>query len=120
MSGASSDQSVPRARARTAGWLLFALVCVALFIAVSGPAAAGQVDAENDTEAPEWGNATVSEGSLSELNVTFYDNGQIERRSVNAGDFDVSGRAVREIESPSDVGANGTGVAVVLELAGPV
>lgn len=119
MSGASSDQRVSRARARTAGWLLLALVCVGLFVAGSGPAAGGtQVDAENDTESPEWGNATVSEGSPSTLNVTFYDNGRIDRLSITADDFNVTGRNVREIETTKSVGDNRTGVAVLLRLDG--
>ncbi len=121
MSGAISDQSVSRVRARTAGWLLLALVCVGLFVAGTGPAAgAAQVDAENDTESPEWGNATVSEGALSTLNVTFYDNGRIDRLSITADDFNVSGRAVEEIETTKSVGNNRTGVAVIIRLDGPV
>lgn len=120
MSEASSDRRVSRVRARTAGWLLLALLCVGLLVAGSGPAAGGaQVDAENDTQAPEWGNATVSEGSFSTLNVTFSDNGRIDQSSITADDFNVSGREVREIESKQPIGGNNTGVAVLLRLDGP-
>jgi hypothetical protein len=122
MSGANSDDAVPRARARIAGWLLLALCCAVLVASAGSAAGATQVDAENDTEAPTWGNATVSEGSPAEVNVTFYDNGRIDRLSIAADDFNVTGREVTDVLDTTSIVGNGnqTGVAVLLRLDGPV
>ena len=117
MRGVTTDRTATEVGVRMTGWLLLGLLCV-LLLAASSPSAAAQVDAENDTEAPEWGNATTASGGLDQINVTFYDNGNINRDSITADDFDVSDGEVTEIGSISDVdtGDNRTGVVVNLRL----
>ncbi|MDS0258368.1 PKD domain-containing protein [Haloarcula sp. S1CR25-12] len=69
-----------------------------------------ELDAENDTDAPEWTNATMA-GS-TEIELTFTDNSTIDRQSVTAGDFALSSGSVSNVT----VDPTGDGATVTLLL----
>jgi len=78
-------------RVRLVSWLLLAVLCLVLVVAGSGTVAA------TEHSPPEWGNATAA--SPTEINVTFYDNGTINRTSITAADFSLSNGTVRNIST---------------------
>jgi len=111
-----SEPPTPRGRRRVVVLLLI-LCCFSLaLVAGSGVAAA------DDTESPEWGNATVSRGEPTSVNVTFYDDERVNRDSISGDDFELDGANVTVVDSITGISTDGnrSGIAVTLLLDSPL
>jgi len=118
MSATGHARETPMSAGRRRRWLplLTLLIAVPMLVAV----ATGTVAAE-DTESPEWGNAT--RGNATTIEVSLYDTGgSIDTSTIRPGDFDLSAGRVESIsvQSINATGANRTGVRVSLLLASKV
>jgi len=88
------------------------LLLLAVLLAITGTvmAAGAQEAGQGDTDPPEWTDATKA--GPTEIELTFTDNGTIDRSSIAADDFTVSGVNVSNVSvEPTD-----GGVSVVLLL----
>jgi hypothetical protein len=114
MSATGHARETPPSAGRRRRWLpLFAVFLLfPLLIAV----ASGTVAAE-DTESPEWGNAT--RGNATTIEVSLYDDGgSVDTSTIQAADFEVTAGRVENVSvaSINASGANRTGVRVSLLL----
>jgi hypothetical protein len=101
-------------RVRAAGWLLLLLLSLVVLLASSGTAAAAGTQAlgeENDTEPPEWTNATKA--GPTEIELTFTDTSTIDQTSISADDFTLSSGTVSNVTV--DVTRDGATVTLLLE-----
>jgi len=92
-------------RLRAVGWLLLAALCLTGCLAGTA-AGTQQVDAENDTGAPEWTNATGD--GPREIALLVSDDGAVDPSSIDASDFAVSAGNVTNVTVESVPGDNRT------------
>jgi len=112
MRGVSDDSAASTRRLRPGGWHLIPLLFLAVSLAFAGSvtAAGAQELGTNDTDPPEWENATKA--GPTEIELTFTDNSTVDRSSIAADDFTVSAVNVSNVSvEPAD-----GGVSVVLLL----
>ena len=114
MSATGHARETPPSGGRRRRWfpLLAVLLLFPLLIAV----ASGTVAAE-DTESPEWGNAT--RGNATTIEVSLYDDGgSVDTSTIQAADFELTAGRVENVSvtSINASGANRTGVRVSLLL----
>ncbi|WP_434530669.1 PKD domain-containing protein [Haloarcula sp. NS06] len=114
MSATGHARETPPSAGRRRWWLplLAALLLLPLLIAVASGTAAAE-----DTEPPEWGNAT--RGNATTIEVSLYDDGgSLDTGTIQAADFELTAGRVENVSvaSINASGANRTGVRVSLLL----
>ncbi|GCF12338.1 hypothetical protein Harman_02730 [Haloarcula mannanilytica] len=114
MSATGHARAAPMSTGRRRRWLplLALLLAVPLLTAV----AAGTATAE-DTDPPEWGNAT--RGNATTIDVFLYDNGSLDTDTIQADDFRLSSNRIQSVSvtSLNSTGTNRSGARVSLLLA---
>ncbi|MFU1781746.1 PKD domain-containing protein [Haloarcula japonica] len=114
MNATGYARETPPSARRRRWWL--PLLVVLLLLPLLGIVASGTAAAE-DTESPEWGNAT--RGNSTTIQVALYDDGgSLDTSTIQAGDFALTtGRVANvSVASINASGANRTGVRVSLLL----
>ncbi len=114
MSATGHPRETPPSARRRRRWLL--LLAVFLLFPLLIAVASGTVAAE-DTESPEWGNAT--RGNATTIEVSLYDDGgSVDTSTIQAADFELTAGRVENVSvaSINASGENRTGVRVSLLL----